>query len=72
MNFENLKLRSFCHFLLDYVPDEGLDEIKESLEEAIKFYLSRQKTNLTPASHEGFDVIMGDGFERLVFEITED
>lgn len=38
---ENLKLRIFCHFFLNLIPDKGLPELCKSLSEIFDFYNHR-------------------------------
>jgi hypothetical protein len=71
-SLESLRLRTICHILLDYLSDEGLDEIRESLIEAINFY-HEPKTFSEPFEiGEGFEVTLGEGYERPIFQIAED
>lgn len=67
-----LRLRAICHLLLDYLSDEGLEEIKESLLEAIKFYQEPQQISEPFQLSDSFEVAIGEGYERPVFQIAED
>lgn len=71
-NFECLRMRAICHLLLDYLPEEGLEEIKDSLLEAIKFYREQQVVSEPFQSGDSFEVAIGEGYERPVFQIAED
>lgn len=72
-NTECLRKRALCHLLLDYLPEEALDEIKDSIIEAINFYSEQQQISLPPYQlNESYEVAIGEGYERPVFEITED
>lgn len=71
-NLDNFRLRTFCHVLLDLLSEEGLDEIRESLIEAINFY-NEPKTLSNPYEiGEEFKVAIGEGYERPIFQIAED
>lgn len=69
---ECLRMRAICHLLLDYLPDEGLEEIKGSLLEAIKFYRAPQPVSESFHLGDSFEVAIGEGYERPVFQIAED
>lgn len=71
-NIECLRLRAFCHLLLDYLPEEGLEEIKDSLLEAIKFYCEPQPALEPFQINDSFEVAIGEGYERPIFQIAED
>ena len=71
-NFECLRMRAICHLLLDYLPEEGLEEIKDSLLEAIKFYREPQVVSQPYYVGDGFEVAIGEGYESPAFEIAED
>ena len=71
-NLESLDLRMVCHALLDYLPEEGLEEIKDSLLEAIKFYREQQTVSEPFHLNDSFEVAIGEGYERPVFQIAED
>lgn len=71
-NFEYLRMRAFCHVLLDFLPEDGLEEIKESLLEAIKFYQEPQLILEPFHLNDSFEVAIGEGYERPVFQIAED
>ncbi len=71
-NFECLRMRAICHLLLDYLPEEGLEEIKDSLLEAIKFYREQQIVSEPFHLNDSFEVAIGEGYERPVFQIAED
>lgn len=71
-NLECLRLRAICHLLLDYLPEEGLEEIKDSLLEAIKFYREQQIASEPFHLNDSFEVAIGEGYERPVFQIAED
>jgi hypothetical protein len=72
INFESIKLRAVCHYLLDLLPNDGLEEIRESLEDAIKFYLKSPKNEFPQLVSPGFEISLGEVYERPVFQITED
>lgn len=71
-NPENLRLRAICYLLLDYLSEEGLEEIKEALLEAIKFYRNQLESSEPFHLTESFEVAIGEGYERPVFQIAED
>jgi len=71
-NTECLRMRAFCHLLLDYLPEDGLEEIKDSLLEAIKFYREPQPVSEAFHLNDSFEVAIGEGYERPVFQIAED
>lgn len=71
-NFECLRMRAICHLLLDYLPEEGLEEIKDSLLEAIKFYREQQIVSEPLHLNDNFEVAIGEGYERPIFQIAED
>lgn len=71
-NVESIKLRTICHILLDYLSDEGLAEIKESLIEAITFYHEPKAFSESYEMGESLEVSIGEGYERPVFQIEED
>jgi hypothetical protein len=71
-NVECLRMRAFCHFLLDYLPEEGLEEVKNSLLEAIDFYSEPKEILEYCQPNESFEVAIGEGYERPVFQIAED
>ena len=71
-DLESLKLRAFCHFLLDFLPEDGLDEIRDSLLEAIGFYRESRKVSEPFHLNDSFEVAIGEGYERPVFQIAED
>ncbi len=71
-NFDCLRLRTICHLLIDYLPEEGLEEIKDSILEAIKFYREPQPISAPFHLNDSFEVAIGEGYERPVFQIAED
>ena len=72
IDFESFKTRAFCHYLLDLLPDEGLEEIKESLEDAIQFYLTKPRNEFAQLPSPSFEINLGEAYERPVFQIAED
>lgn len=72
IDFESFKTRASCHYLLDLLPDEGLEEIKESIEDAIEFYLTKPKNGFAQLSSPSFEIGLGEAYERPVFQIAED
>ena len=71
-NMESLKLRAFCHFLLDFLSEEGLDEIKTTLLEVIEFYREPQIVSQPYYVGDSFEVEIGEGYESPAFGIAED
>lgn len=71
-NFECLRMRAICHLLLDYLPEEGLEEIKNVLLEAINFYREPRQISENFHLKDTFEVSIGEGYERPVFQIMED
>lgn len=80
-NFTGVKVeraleRLFCHYLLDRVPDEGLDEMRKALTDAVEFYLPRndERKVLSSIRHlnSPIRVAINEPKIRPVFEIEED
>jgi hypothetical protein len=71
-NLECVRLRTICHLLLDYLPNEALDEIKDALIDAIEFHQDQLESSKPFHLKESFEVAIGEGYERPVFQIAEE
>lgn len=69
---ETLRLRVFCHALLDILPDKGLEEIKESLKDAIIFYFNKSQA-IQPTLHSrSVEMSLSKKYERPLFHLSEE
>lgn len=64
--------RILCHLLLDLISDEGLQEIREYLLEAFKFYDRPSHPAALPSPPETFPAVHGETYERPSFKVIED
>ncbi len=69
---EYARMRTFCHYLLNLLPDEGLEEITESIQDAIEFYLTKSRNEFAQLSSPSFEISFGEAYERPIFQIAED
>ena len=66
--------RLICHRVLELIPNEGLEELQETLVQLLDFYSRRegsQETKLLP-SITTEPVSVGEKYQRLPFYVTEE
>jgi hypothetical protein len=70
---ESLKLRTYCHLLLNQIPDRGVGEAFETLARICEFY-STPTTHLlvTPTLEQAIPATIGIEYQRPAFPLTED
>lgn len=65
-------MRIFCHYLLDRIPDEGLEEVRSSLDEAIDYYKYESSSPIAKLPTAPYAIQIGQPHKRPTFEVSED
>ncbi len=68
----NEVVRFICHYILDQVPDEGLDELGETLAHLFEFYAERAQFERPQLTHEVGTASIGKSYDRDSLYITEE
>lgn len=63
-------VRHFCHYILDQVSDEGLEEVGETLVSICKFYAERSQEQKLLQNHSSEEASFGKSYDRDPFYIT--
>lgn len=65
-------MRVFCHLLVDLMPEVGLDEMKESLSEALEYYRIPPSPVALPPPMVRIPVRVARTYERPEFHAVEE
>ena len=65
-------VRHLCHYILDQVPDEGLQEAGDTLAHIYKFYVERARDLKLPQMHTVETASFGKSYDRDPLYITEE
>jgi hypothetical protein len=69
---EDLKLRVYCHLLLNQLPDKGVAEAFEALARIGEFHAPPTHLLVTPRLEQAVPATLGRVYERPAFPLTED
>ena len=69
---DTLRLRLMCHFLLDALPSEGLEEVSEAIRDTYVFYLERTPSTFSLPARQTAKAGVIRSYERPVFSLAEE
>ena len=68
----NLRLRVFCHWLIDHVSNEDLSELALSVLETVESRLGARHALLLEPSRKTLTATINDSYERPEFHAVEE
>jgi len=69
---KKILMRALCHFFVDVMPDEGIEELADSALDLIKFYSMPPSSNLLTSSGGTVEANVVNSYERPILDIAEE
>jgi hypothetical protein len=69
---KHILMRALCHFFVDVIPEEGVEELADSALDLLKFYTAPATTSLLGAPQGTVQANIVNAYERPVLDIAEE